>query len=247
MDSTDRLKNDFPAFPQTLIPTLAAVLTFITYSLSGHKLDTATIFASLQLFNLIQGPLRQLPITFTKLTDAYVALKRITDILIAEEQPQDVTILEFADFAIEAVGDFTFETFAPPDQNYQGTARNDTLPTKEEARIEQEPFSLKDIALHINHGSFVCIFGRIGTGKSALLQALVGDMRQTRGHVRFGGNIGLLTQSAWIQNASVKENILFGQEMDSAKLQTVLHACALEQDVKAFPDGIETEIGGMLL
>ncbi|KAJ9097144.1 hypothetical protein QFC21_004813 [Naganishia friedmannii] len=227
----------------TLIPTLAAVITFITYSLSGHRLDTATIFASLQLFNLIQGPLRQLPVTFTKLTDAYVALKRITGILVAEEQPQYVTILESAEFAIEAVGDFSFETFAPPDQNYQGTARNDKPSAKEEDQVEQQPFCLENIDLHIRHGAFVCIFGRIGTGKSALLQALVGEMRQTRGYVRFGGNIGLVTQDAWIQNASLKENILFGQELESARLRTVLHACALEQDVKAFPDGVDTEIG----
>lgn len=224
---------------------MAAVLTFTTYALSGHKLDTATIFASLQLFNLIQGPLRQLPVTFTKLTDAYVALNRITGILVAEEQPQVVTILKSAEFAVEAVGDFAFETFAPPDQNYQGTARNAQLISKEETQVEPEPFCLKDIDLHIRHGAFVCIFGRIGSGKSALLQGLVGEMRQTRGHVRFGGNIGLVTQNAWIQNASLKENILFGQELDEVKLQNVIYACALEQDVKTFQDGIDTEIGGM--
>ncbi|KAJ9111005.1 hypothetical protein QFC22_006650 [Naganishia vaughanmartiniae] len=228
---------------QNLIPTLAAVLTFITYSLSGHKLDTATIFASLQLFNLIQGPLRQLPVTFTKLTDAYVALNRITSILVAEEQPETVTILESAEFAIEAVGDFAFETCAPPDQNHRGTARDDDMPTEEGTQVEQDPFCLKDIDLRIRHGAFVCIFGRIGTGKSALLQGLIGEMRQTRGHVRFGGNIGLVTQNAWIQNASLKENILFGQEMDTSKLQSVLQACALVQLVKAFSDGIDTEIG----
>jgi len=58
----------------TFLPTAAAVMTFITYGLTGHQLEAATIFSALQVFALVQGPLRILPMAFTALTDAHVAV-----------------------------------------------------------------------------------------------------------------------------------------------------------------------------
>jgi ATP-binding cassette subfamily C (CFTR/MRP) protein 1 len=98
--------------------------------------------------------------------------------------------------------------------------------------------------LNVPKGSFSVILGRVGSGKTSLLQALVGEMRKKEGHVSFSGTTSLVTQTPWIQNASVKDNILFGKEYDASRMAQVVHACALEEDVAALPDGLETEIGG---
>lgn len=210
----------------------------------------------------------------TALSDVQIAILRITKILTAEEQVHGLIIDPRSEFAVEAVGDFAYETAIPPDQLASGPRPGDKKANKEarkkdkaerkamktgnvvegstsaEEKDENElkPFTLTDINLHIERGSFLCIFGRIGSGKTALLEGLLGEMRQTRGlPVKFNGSISLVTQTPWIQSASLKDNILFGQPMDSARLQKTIHACALTRDLEQLSDGINTEIGGECL
>jgi ABC-type multidrug transport system fused ATPase/permease subunit len=243
-------------------------LSFITYSLAGNDLDTATIFASLQLFNVIETPMQVLPTVFSFLSDGYVAVGRIAKILKADEQPHDLLIHTEQELAIDATGDFAFETADSPidgpiaielgkedvEQTLETPLALDTgqspLDTATFASTEvrqgpHTPFVIKDISLKIPRGAFVCLLGPIGSGKSALLQGLLGEMRQTRGLVTFGGSVSLVTQSPWIQSASVEDNILFGQKRDGARLQGVVRACALTRDLDLMSDGIRTEIGGM--
>lgn len=251
------------AFKQTLLPTLAAVLSFMTYSLAGNELTTATIFASLQLFNVIQFPMQVLPTVFSFLSDGHVAIRRISKILRAEELPHEVIVSKEQANAIDATGDFAFETTEAPDrgdkhlssENIQeeildeiaGSERSIVMTSSRtmlKNRQQLGPFTLHNIDLHIPKGFFVFVYGQIGSGKSALLQALIGEMKQTRGLVTFGGSVSLVTQQPWIQNASVKDNVLFGQSLDENRLERVIHACALSRDLEILSDGINTEIGG---
>lgn len=79
---------------------------------------------------------------------------------------------------------------------------------------EEEPFQIRNIDLQIGRNELVAIIGSVGSGKSSLLGALAGDMRRTAGSVTFGSARAFCPQYAWIQNATVKQNILFGQEYD---------------------------------
>jgi ABC-type branched-subunit amino acid transport system ATPase component len=60
----------------------------------------------------------------------------------------------------------------------------------------------------------VAVVGSVGSGKSSLLAALLGDIKKTRGKVIMRGDMALVTQQAWIQNATLKDNILYGSEYD---------------------------------
>lgn len=82
---------------------------------------------------------------------------------------------------------------------------------------EDKPFSLHSISLRIPKKSFVAIVGRVGSGKSSLLNAMIGEMRKVRGDIVLGGTIAYVPQQAWIMNASLKENVLFGQEDDDER------------------------------
>lgn len=101
---------------------------------------------------------------------------------------------------------------------------------------------LTDINLSIKKGEFVVITGVIGSGKTSLLNALSGFMKRTEGSVSINGSL-LLCEAPWIQNASVKENILFGLPFDSEKYKEVIYACSLESDLEILPAGDQTEIG----
>ncbi|KAI9834194.1 MAG: hypothetical protein M1838_005549 [Thelocarpon superellum] len=108
---------------------------------------------------------------------------------------------------------------------------------------EREPFKLQGMDFTFGRNELVAVIGNVGSGKSSLLAALAGDMRKTRGEVVLGASRAFCPQYAWIQNATVKENILFGREYDAAWYNEVVDACALRPDLEMLPNGDLTEIG----
>ncbi|PPQ67201.1 hypothetical protein CVT24_011272 [Panaeolus cyanescens] len=279
----------------TFVPILASILSFIVYALTGHDLNIAVIFTSLQLFNVIRVPLLIFPMVMSAMTDAVISLGRISTFLTAEELPGQYKIdLELRN-ALQINGDFEWETvYRPPtakdfeqedvtaireaynkDQKEKKEkakeevkkkkrAVRDTdekteeglptvsptirekapdLPVEEKDKPEDKPFSLKSIDVVVPRGSFVAIVGTIGSGKSSLLQAIIGEMRRSHGEVVVGGSVAYVPQSPWIRNDTVRQNILFGQPDDQAKFRQVIHACGLDHDLKIFSHGEQTEIG----
>ncbi|GAA5994171.1 uncharacterized protein JCM10292_001909 [Rhodotorula paludigena] len=107
----------------------------------------------------------------------------------------------------------------------------------------EEILQLRNINLKIPRGQLCAVVGAVGSGKSSLLQALVGEMKKTRGEVLFGGRIAYAAQQAWMQSCSLRENILFGRPYDEARYKQVIHDACLEADLEMLPFGDDTEIG----
>lgn len=267
------------------VPVIAVVLSFITYSLTGHDLNIPTIFAALQLFNLIRLPLLMLPVALSSLSSTLIALNRMSNYLSSEELEEPYTLDPASKHAVRVDADFTWEairkpsdddkdkdTTKPTEQEKKKQKKSDNAKNKkavkggsstgesaeeklpstsadvvaaEETPSEPEdpPFELKNLHLSIQKGALIGIVGRIGSGKSSLLQALIGEMRKTRGHVVVSGSVAYVPQTPWIQNATLRDNILFGQPLDEARLREVVSACSLEHDISALPYGDQTEIG----
>ncbi|KAK5164037.1 ATP-binding cassette transporter yor1 [Saxophila tyrrhenica] len=108
---------------------------------------------------------------------------------------------------------------------------------------EETPFAINNIDLTIGRNELVAVIGAVGSGKSSLLGAMAGDMRRTGGHVTFGSTRAFCPQYAWIQNATVKQNIVFGRDYDRKWYNEVIDACALRPDLEMLPSGDMTEIG----
>lgn len=102
---------------------------------------------------------------------------------------------------------------------------------------------LKNINLNIPKGSLVAVVGAVGSGKSSLLSAFLGEMNKVSGRVNTTGSISYVPQQAWIQNATLQDNILFGKEMNKEKYRNVVNYCALKTDFDVLPGGDQTEIG----
>lgn len=113
----------------------------------------------------------------------------------------------------------------------------------EEGAKDQGLSYLPNLNLQIPRGSLVAVVGPVGSGKTSLLQAMVGNMTQTQGTVVRGANISYASQTAWIQNATIRDNILFDTAMDEERYWRVVRACCLEADLRMFPNGDMTEIG----
>ena len=102
---------------------------------------------------------------------------------------------------------------------------------------------LKNINLELNAGELVCVVGRVGSGKSSLAQAILGEMESAKGTVGVGGKLAYAAQQPWIINASLEDNITFGRPYNHERWEQAVDACCLAQDIEILPAGAETEIG----
>ncbi|GAA5955029.1 hypothetical protein JCM3765_003165 [Sporobolomyces pararoseus] len=133
----------------------------------------------------------------------------------------------------DATGDVAGPTFTEPTSATTGT------PVEQEKELMQ----LRGINLKIPKGQLCAIVGAVGSGKSSLLQALVGEMKRTKGELAFGGSIAYAAQQAWMQSCSLKDNILFGRPYDEARYKQVIQDACLEADIDMLPYGDQTDIG----
>lgn len=106
--------------------------------------------------------------------------------------------------------------------------------------------TLMDIDLTIRRGQLVCVVGPVGSGKSSLLAALLGDLYLNPAEgagVGVRGAVAYHSQVPWILNSTVRENILFGLPQEDWRFREALEASALGPDIAILPNGLETEIG----
>uniref|UniRef100_H3H5U8 Uncharacterized protein n=1 Tax=Phytophthora ramorum TaxID=164328 RepID=H3H5U8_PHYRM len=108
---------------------------------------------------------------------------------------------------------------------------------------ETPGFRLEGVNLEVERGSLVMIVGRVGSGKSSLVNAILGEMPRTSGVLDIGGRVAYVSQDTWIRNATLRDNILFEQEYDAELYARVLDASQLAMDLRALPNGDSTEIG----
>ncbi|XP_077862519.1 ATP-binding cassette sub-family C member 9-like [Saccoglossus kowalevskii] len=105
---------------------------------------------------------------------------------------------------------------------------------------------LNNINVKFETGTLTVIVGKIGAGKSSLLSAILGEMNTVSGRIQFKGKdkqIAYVAQKAWLQNATLRDNILFGEKFDQQKYNTVVEVCALTPDLHSLPGGDLAEIG----
>lgn len=217
--------QSFANFTWSTTPFLVSCSTFAVFVLTQDTpLTVDIVFPALTLFNLLTFPLAILPMVITSIIEASVAVGRLTAFFTAEElQPDALTIKP----AVEDVGEESLRI------------RNGTFSWN---RYEDRN-ALEDINFSASKGELTCIVGRVGSGKSSFLQALLGDLYKVKGEVIVHGTTAYVAQQAWVMNASVKENIVFGHRWDPTFYEKTVKACALTEDFAQLPDGDSTEVG----
>ncbi|KAG0705755.1 ABC protein [Suillus ampliporus] len=240
------------------VPVLAATLAFITYTLTSHNFNVAIIFSSLSLFQLLRQPMMYLPMALSAIPDASSAIKRLTPIFQAELISEDALVIDKGQEPALLVKDATFEwesfekdsgeAFSST-KGARGSDGPDKSAKEDKAKDKSAPgkdaplFRVKNVTMSIPQGQLVAVVGPIGSGKSSLLQGLIGEMRKVSGHVSFGGRIGYCQQTAWIQNATLRDNITFGRPFEEDRYWHILETACLLPDLQLLPDGDLTEIG----
>lgn len=108
---------------------------------------------------------------------------------------------------------------------------------------DQESFTLKNITFRSDPEELTAIIGPVGSGKSSILIALLGELQKISGDLDLKGSVFYLSQEPWIFTDTIQQNILFGNEYDKDKYNTVIKVCCLEQDLKMFANGDLEMIG----
>ncbi|XP_054154954.1 ATP-binding cassette sub-family C member 2-like [Oppia nitens] len=226
-------------------PILAQLATFGTFiSLNGsNNINAQLIFVSVSLFNILSTSIVVLPYAFNSVCLIYVSLKRIDHFLKLSEHYNYVTNNDCKQFAVRVKKATLSWIGSQNDLQTTTTTTNSTTTTT--TTSDDNNNMLKDIDLAISDGMFVAVVGGVGSGKSSLMSALIGDMELIGGSINIaqGHSMAYVPQQAWIQNATLKDNILFGKPYDQIRYSQVLSACALEPDLRQLSGGDETEIG----
>ncbi|KAJ3360077.1 hypothetical protein GGF32_008665 [Allomyces javanicus] len=205
-----------------VMPYLSTFSTFAVYALTqpANSLTPDRVFVTLSLFSIVENEIQVILWGWSPLVEAKASMDRLGTFLrkperdaYVDHQLDDCT----SPVAIEVTGaQFAF--------------------------AESKPVLTID-HLAIPRGSVTAVVGKIGSGKSALLSAILGEMDRLDGQVTVRGTVAYVAQQPWIQQMSVRDNILFGRAFDQARYDAVLGACALTTDVARMPRSDMTVVG----
>jgi len=219
-----------------IMVTLVSFGTYVAIDPENNHLSADKMFVCIALFNLLRLPMHLLQIGINALVRYRVAVKRITKFLAAEE-------LEECCPAVRRLHPGKERGDGDDREEIAVDVRNGTFAWG----AEDEP-ALHGVELKIPRGSLVAVVGRVGAGKSSLLSAILGEM-DARGCAAIdvrASSVAYVSQTPWIQNCTVKKNVLFGvdeEKVNDRWYAEVVSACALKDDFKLLSDGDRTMIG----
>uniref|UniRef100_A0AAY4DKF2 ATP-binding cassette sub-family C member 5 n=1 Tax=Denticeps clupeoides TaxID=299321 RepID=A0AAY4DKF2_9TELE len=211
-----------------IIMVIACVCTFTLHMALGYDLTAAQAFTVVAVFNSMTFALKVTPLAVRALSEAAVRLYKMDDREVMStklEDPENVVEFRDATLVWEKSRGYT-----PPGGEGRGPQR---------PKCPGRGCWL----LCVPQGSLVGICGAVGSGKSSLLSALLGQMTLVEGSVAVSGGFAYVAQQAWIFNDSLRENILFGKEFNEEKYRAVVEACCLNPDIAELPYGDMTEVG----
>uniref|UniRef100_A0A8R1XNR3 ABC-type glutathione-S-conjugate transporter n=1 Tax=Onchocerca volvulus TaxID=6282 RepID=A0A8R1XNR3_ONCVO len=206
-------------------PFLVAMLTFAAYTLSSptHILTPQIAFVSLTLFNQLRSPMMMFAFLMKQAVEASVANKRLKSFLVADE---------LNPLAVDNITDkFDTENAVEIKEAHLNWNARESSPI-----LEIDHFT-------IPKKSLIAVVGKVGNGKSSLLSAILGEMEKVKGYVGVSGQLAYISQQPWIQNSSLRNNIIFGGKFDQKYYDKIIEACALVEDLRILPNGDATEIG----
>uniref|UniRef100_A0A8C5CKE9 Cystic fibrosis transmembrane conductance regulator n=1 Tax=Gadus morhua TaxID=8049 RepID=A0A8C5CKE9_GADMO len=200
---------------------IIVLFTFAVYVMLGNTITASRVFVTVSLYGAIRLTVTHFfPSALEKLFESLVSIERIQTFLNLEELPKNTNVFcqpKDASVIIQ-------ELVCYWDKN-------------------QDAPSLQKISLSVGSRQLVAVIGPVGAGKSSLLSAILGELPLDKGVVKVKGQLTYACQQPWVFPGTIRDNILFGKELDPAKYEKVLRACALKRDMELLPDGDLTLIG----
>jgi len=172
---------------------LSLALTLLFYGLYGPGLTVADAFTIIAIMNVTRQPFSMASVSYVLIQYNKASIDRVSEFLgSAEKEHYLQKDMDMPDASIQV-----------KDSNFFW-------------EVESEPV-LKGMNFTVHPGEKIFVVGKVGSGKSTLGMALLGEMPKITGSICVNGQVAYVPQQAWIYNATVRDNILFGEPYDQKK------------------------------
>ena len=252
---------------------VVSIVIFLVHVAMGGMLTPRNVYTTMVLINVLQIELtKHLSLAVMGVSECWVSIGRINKYLAypeldcshtamcsEEEGGEDRGATEAIDrescFDTKEAGPAVRISVSNATCYWNGNGNiskkmNKSDDTTEESSGPSDPFAvvaLDNISLDIRKGELTCIIGRVGCGKSALLQMLAGELVVQSGNIRRRyQSLAYAAQDPWVMDGTVKENILMGKFFEEEWYEKVVVACSLLTDFNQLRDGDMTIVGGEL-
>ncbi|KAJ6635336.1 ATP-binding cassette sub-family C member 4 [Pseudolycoriella hygida] len=201
-------------------------ITNLACVLAGHTISASVVFAMAQFFNVLQLTAAIFyPLALSLGAEALVSITRVEEYLLMEEKDESNVGL--------------IRQPKPTD------SRSPSLHIDHISACwsDCEQNTLDDITVSVRPGQLCAIIGPVGSGKSSLLQLILGELPLKQGTATIKGTVSYASQEPWLFTGTVKNNILFGQTFDKKKYNEVVGCCSLKTDFEQLSNGDKTVVG----
>jgi len=230
------------------VNVVVSLVIFISHVFMGGELTTRDVFTIMSLTNVMQLELtKHLSLGIMAASECYVSVRRIQKFLEVQELSHDSCKnvssvddkkIEHEDVVISLRDVSCYWDSSTMDQN--AASSEDAYETQNYVGV----LAVKDVNIEFKRNQLTCIIGSVGSGKSALLLALAGELEVSKGNIhRSTSSLAYASQDPWIMNGSVKENILMGLSYDKEHYHDIVKSCGLDVDFQQFQDGDDTVVG----
>ncbi|CAK4863112.1 unnamed protein product [Aphanomyces euteiches] len=214
----------------SIAPVISLAVCLATHVALGYELTPALAFTTLAYMNVARLPCTVFSSSIMFASEAIASCTRVGKFLTSHE--------------MEMICGSNPEKSTPKIE-IEGASFSWLIDPKVPTKSNEVPglITLKNINLTITPMSLTIVVGAVGSGKSSLINAILGEIQLVSGSRRVNGSFSYVSQDSWIQRASLKDNILFASVFDKTQYDRVLSACQLKPDLAILPDGDATEIG----
>ncbi|KAI0752859.1 multidrug resistance-associated ABC transporter [Daedaleopsis nitida] len=271
----ERINSVLSSLVWVSAPILVSVTSLFVYVARGNELTIGIAFTAIALYQMLNSTLNFMPQNFSQALQAKVALDRIATYLDEEEVDAQVSTLKkgYVPPSEETEGNLkrfgissgSFRWNVVKDKNNSSDRQATATSSGNGETAGQVPASQNNrFTLHIRDldfpiGKLTVVTGPTGSGKTALLMAMLGEMTNvdtsatSKLHMSKNSSmvdehglshtISYAAQTPWLRHQSIKDNILFGYPYEEERYNTVVECCALQPDLEILEDGDATEIG----
>nr|XP_023028665.1 multidrug resistance-associated protein 4-like [Leptinotarsa decemlineata] len=205
---------------------LALFATLLIISLSGKELTASTVFQLMSYFNILSQTLTGIFVRgITEVSELVISVRRLQNFLDNEEYDYEKLQNFGNSHSIENKEVILLKNV----YSRWNTSKSDTV--------------LNDITMKVQKGKLIAVVGPVGSGKSSLLQTLLGELDVTSGLLNIDGRFSYASQEPWVFASTIRQNIVFGAEYDKKRYKEVIRVCALESDLNQFPNKDLTIVG----
>ncbi|KAJ8439179.1 hypothetical protein Cgig2_027105 [Carnegiea gigantea] len=232
-------------------PTLVSVVTFGVCIWVKTPLTSGTALSALATFRILQEPIYNLPELISVIAQTRVSVSRVQNFI------RDENLMTLSQQHKKGHTQYGSAHSIATDKHKRFSARSQSRPSDIAIDVDlgeyscgtSDPNSQKstiriNTQFKIKKGSKIAVCGPVGSGKSSLICSILGEIPRISGkEIKVFGTKAYVPQTAWIQTGTVRDNVLFGKDMDTAFYEEVIEACALSKDLEMWVGGDMCVVG----